>query len=142
MPNTSSSSDLAVRAGHLLQQLDLGPAWPKVIRRSPRRLAISRTRAAGSISALTTAAAPAGSTLLEQAQLGGEIGFHRRVVVEMVARQIGESRGGKLHAVQPILIEAVAGGLDRQVIDLAARQLGQDAVQLDRIRRGQRSPRS
>ena len=47
--------------------------------------------------------------LLEQPQLGGEIGFDGRMIIEMIARQIGEGAGRDAHAVEPVLVEAVRG---------------------------------
>ncbi len=43
----------------------------------------------------------------KQPQLGGEIIFDSLMIVEMIARQIGEGAGGDAHAVEPMLIEAV-----------------------------------
>ena len=43
------------------------------------------------------------------------------VVVQVVARQVGERSGRQPHAVQPELVEAVRGRLDRRVPDAGAR---------------------
>src|SRR5215471_9783663 len=43
----------------------------------------------------------------KQTELGGEIALDVWVIVEMIARQIGERAGCNAHAVEPILIEAV-----------------------------------
>ena len=51
----------------------------------------------------------------EQAELGGEIVVDRRVVVHVVAAEIGEGGGGEAEAVEPALVEPVARGLDRGV---------------------------
>ena len=75
----------------------------------------------------------------EQAQLGGEIGLHGRVIVEVVAAEIGEGGGLQPHAVEPVLVEAVRGGLEGQVRDALGRQLGQRLVQRDGIGRGERA---
>ena len=75
----------------------------------------------------------------EQPQLGLQIGFHGRMVVEMVARQIGEGAGGDTHAVKPVLIEPVRGGFQRQMGDAFAGQLIERAVQFDRVGRRQRA---
>ena len=77
--------------------------------------------------------------VFEQPQLGGEIGFHGRMIVEMVARKIGESAGGNAHAVEPMLIEAVRRRFQRQMRDALARQLVERAVQFDRVGRGERA---
>ena len=42
---------------------------------------------------------------VEQPQLGGKIGFEIRMIVEMVARDIGESRRRNAQSIEPILIE-------------------------------------
>ncbi len=63
---------------------------------------------------------------LEQAQLGGPVGAHGAVVVEVVLGQVGEARGDDVHAVQPPLIDAVRGGFQRQVGDALGGQLGEE----------------
>ena len=60
------------------------------------------------------------------------------MIVEMIARQIGEGGGGDPHAVEPVLIETVRRRLQRQMRDALARQL-RASMQFDRIGRGQRS---
>ena len=75
----------------------------------------------------------------EQPQLGGEIVFDGLVIIEMVAREVGEGAGGDAHAVEPVLVEAVRGRFERQMRDALARQRIERAVQLDRIGRGQRA---
>jgi hypothetical protein len=77
----------------------------------------------------------------EEAALGVEIAVHLAVVVEMVARQVGECGGGDAHAVEAKLIEAVARGFHRQALDAVLGQRRQAGVQLDRVRRGQRGGR-
>ncbi len=72
----------------------------------------------------------------EEAQLGGQIGFEILVIVEVIAREIGESRRRNIHAVQPELVEAVAGGFQRQMIDAVLFQLRENAMDFHRIRRG------
>ena len=59
---------------------------------------------------------------VEQAQLGGAVGRHVAVVVEMVARQVGEARGGDPQTVQPALLDAVRGSLDRRLPHAGAGQ--------------------
>ena len=39
----------------------------------------------------------------------------RRVIVEMVAREIGEGRRREAHAVEPVLVEAVRGRFQREM---------------------------
>ena len=82
------------------------------------------------MSALATAGAPLGQQLGEQAQLGGAIGASAAVVVQMVARQVGERRGGQPHAVQPELVQPVRGRLHRRVRDAGARQAGEVSARL------------
>ena len=45
--------------------------------------------------------------IAEQPQLGGKIMRDVRMVIHVVARQVGETAGGDAHAVEPILIEPV-----------------------------------
>ena len=61
------------------------------------------------------------------------------MIVEMIAREIGEGAGGEPHAVEPVLIETVRGGFHRQMGDAVAGQPIERSVQADRIGRGQRS---
>ena len=63
----------------------------------------------------------------------------RRMIVEMIARQIGEGRRRDAHAVEPVLIEAVRGRFDRKMRDAFAGERIERAMQLDRIGRGQRA---
>ncbi len=74
----------------------------------------------------------------EQAPLCGPVGGHVAVIVQMVARQVGEGRRRDPHAVQAILVEAVARGLQDQVADAVLGEARQAAVQLDGVGRGQR----
>ena len=77
----------------------------------------------------------------EQAQLGVAVVLDRRMVVEMIARQVGEAAGGDAHAVEAVLIEPVRGGLDGEMGDALVGKRVQGAVQVDRIGRGQRAVR-
>ena len=77
--------------------------------------------------------------VVEQPQLGGEIGLDGRMIIEMVARQIGEGAGGNAHAVEPVLVEAVRGRFEREMRDAFAGQCIERAMQLDRIGRRQRA---
>src|SRR6516225_2422554 len=45
----------------------------------------------------------------KEAQLGDEIGLHGRVVVQMIAAKVSESRSFQPYAVQAMLVEAVRG---------------------------------
>ena len=53
-----------------------------------------------------TAVPSAGRIVGEQPELGGEIGLDRRVVVHVVAAEIGEGGGLDADAVEPALVEA------------------------------------
>ena len=55
----------------------------------------------------------------------------------MVAAQIGEARRLNLHAVEAILVEAVARCFHRAVIDTGIGDLSQQLVQIFRCRGGQ-----
>ena len=61
------------------------------------------------------------------------------MIIEVVARQVGEGAGGDAHAVEPALVETVRGGLERQMCDALTRQPVERAMQFDRIGRGQRA---
>ena len=98
---------------------------------------ISASAAARSLSALTTAVPPAGSSVLEQPRLGGEIGVHRGVIVEMLVREIGEGRRRELQAVETMLVEAVARRLDGEMRHALARQRREIGMELHRIGRGE-----
>ena len=49
--------------------------------------------------------------LVEQPHLGLEIGLHRRMVVEVVAAEVGERDGLQRHALGAVLVEPVRGRL-------------------------------
>ena len=74
----------------------------------------------------------------EQAQLALAIRLQRGVVVQVVARQIGEAGGGELHAIQAELRQPVRGGLQRRVRHTVARQRSQRFGNGNRVGRGER----
>ena len=76
---------------------------------------------------------------LEQDQLGGEISLLGRVVVHVVARQVGEATDRHAHAVDAVLIEPVRGGFHREMRDAVFRQPVERASELDRIGRRERA---
>ena len=76
---------------------------------------------------------------LEQPQLGGEVGLEAQVIVQVIARDVGESAGGNVQAVEAVLIEPMRGRLDRKMGDLIAGESVERSVQRDRIRRRQRA---
>ena len=53
----------------------------------------------------------------EEAALGREIGRHVGVIIEMVARQVGERRRRQREPVEAELVEPVARGLERDMVD-------------------------
>ena len=65
---------------------------------------------------------PGAISVVEQAQLGGEIGFDGLMIIEVIARQIGEGAGGDAHAVEPVLVEPMRGGFQREMRDALARE--------------------
>ena len=77
--------------------------------------------------------------ILEQPELGLEIVLDRRMIVHVVAGQIGERARRKAHAVEPLLVETVRGGLDREARDAACGEPIEKLMQGDRVRRRQRS---
>src|SRR3984893_13229203 len=62
---------------------------------------------------------------------------HIAVVIEVIACQVGKSRSSDRHAVEPELIEAVAGGFDRHMLDPLPRQIREIAMQRYGVRCGQ-----
>ena len=75
----------------------------------------------------------------EQAQLGREILLDARVVVEMVAAEIGEARRGDPHAVEAALLDPVGGRLHGELGDALGGEPRQRLVQRHRIGGGQRA---
>ncbi len=78
-----------------------------------------------------------GQQVAKQPQLGREIGLVGLVIVEVVARQVGEGRCREPHAVKAMLVEAMGRCFQRQVVQAGARQISQCLVEGDRIGRGQ-----
>ncbi len=82
---------------------------------------------------------PFGQEALEEPELGREIGLDGRVIVEVVAAEIGEGGSREAHAVEPPLVEPVRGRLHGKVRHALAGEAVERLVQGDRIRRGQRA---
>ena len=76
--------------------------------------------------------------LAEQAKLLVEIGLEARVIVEMVARDVGEGAGRKPNAIDAALLEPMARRFERKMGDAGLGEIGKDAVKLDGVRRGVR----
>ncbi len=74
--------------------------------------------------------------LVEQPQLGGEIAFEIGVIIEMIARQVGEGGSGDIRAIEAELVETMAGGFQRQMFDAIVLQLREQAVDFHRVGRG------
>src|SRR5262249_58445539 len=68
----------------------------------------------------------------EQPELGGEIGFECRVVVEVVAAEIGEAAGFYAHAVETVLVEPVRGRFHGEGGNALVGKHGERGLQLDR----------
>ena len=64
-----------------------------------------------------TAGGANGEQIAEETELCCEVGFHRRVVVEVIAAEIGEACGFELHAIEAELVEAVGGGFEGEMRD-------------------------
>ncbi len=75
---------------------------------------------------------------VEQPRLGFLVGRHGAVVVEVVARQVGEHRDVVLHAVDAALVQADRRHLHRQRLRAGVDQPPQLALQGHRIGRGAR----
>jgi hypothetical protein len=61
------------------------------------------------------------------------------MIIHVVAAEIGEGAGGELDAVEPALVEAMAGRLHRSVGDAGIGKFGEELVKLDRVGRGERA---
>src|SRR5579863_3302732 len=61
------------------------------------------------------------------------------MIIEMVARDIGEPACSDLQAVESVLVEAVRGCFDGEMADAIGGERFKRAVQRDRIRRGERA---
>ena len=72
----------------------------------------------------------------EQQLLRRAVGLHAAVVLEVVARQIGEHRHAETHAVRAALMQADRGDLHRRCLRTQLAVFGQQTLQRDRIRRG------
>ena len=59
------------------------------------------------------------------------------MVVEVIAGEVGEGGGGDTHAVEAVLVEAVARRLHRQMVDADGGQVAERPVQGHRVGRGQ-----
>ena len=77
--------------------------------------------------------------IAEQPHLGAEVMRDGRMIIHVVARQIGEAAGGDAHAVEPELVEPVRGRLKGQMRDAVAGDFVELPVKRDRIRRRQRA---
>ena len=79
-------------------------------------------------------AAPSAATNLEQPQLGGEISRDVGMIVQVIARQIGEAAGAHPHPIEPTLIEPMRRRFDREMRDAFARRArrARDAAPSDR----------
>ena len=73
----------------------------------------------------------------KEPELGGEIVRDGRMVVHMVAAEIGEAGGSEPETVKPALIEPVARRLDRGGGDALPRETRKGGMEGDRVRRGQ-----
>ena len=70
---------------------------------------------------------------VEQPRLGLEVGIHRRMIVEVFVREVGEGRRREPNAIEAMLVETVARCFDREMADALARKRGQILVELDGI---------
>src|SRR5207249_8664234 len=72
----------------------------------------------------------------EQALLRARIALHVAVIVEVIAREIGEQGGSESDAVDAPLLKADRGDFHRHTLRPRSQQLGKRTVQRNRIRRG------
>lgn len=76
---------------------------------------------------------------IEKPHLGGHIGLDRGMIIHVVPAEIGEGGCRKLDAVEPALVEAVAGGLHRGMRHAFSGKFRQQLMQRHRIGRRQRA---
>ena len=79
---------------------------------------------------------------VEQPHLGGEIILHGRMIIEMIAAEVGEGTRRNGDALIAILRQTVAGCLIGQMRDAFARQPAGIREESDDIRRGKTGGRS
>ena len=72
----------------------------------------------------------------EQLGLGGAVGFHRTVVVQVIARQVGEHRHIEVQRRDAALIQTVRGNLHGHGARAGLLEVGQGRLHGDRIGRG------
>jgi len=75
----------------------------------------------------------------EQPRLGRAVAVHRAVIVEMIAREIGEHRGVEPHGAHARLVERMRGDFHRHVRGAFAAQLFQSALHRNRVTGSQRA---
>ena len=73
---------------------------------------------------------------VEEKAFGGEVLFHRAVVVEMVAREVGEDGDVEWDASSAALVERVAGNFGDEFGGAAADALGHEFKEIARLGRG------
>ncbi|SHW93227.1 Uncharacterised protein [Mycobacteroides abscessus subsp. abscessus] len=78
-----------------------------------------------------------GRIRLEQPGFGVQVVVHRRVEVEVVARQVGETAGGEAQRVHPAQRQRVAGHLHDDGVDTTFDHAGQQRLQRRRFRGGE-----
>ena len=86
---------------------------------------------------MSTTAVPSCGRTREQPELGVEIGLDRRVVVEVVAAEIGEARRLDADAVEAALVEAVARASSAAWVTPSRAKPVEHRVQRHRVGRGQ-----
>ncbi len=74
---------------------------------------------------------------MEQPRLGRAVGFERAVVVEVVARQVGEHGGVEVHARDALLVERVRRHFERERRGAVVACCGETALHGDGVGRGQ-----
>ena len=78
------------------------------------------------------------SRALKENCLGGEILFHRAVVVEMIAREIGKDGDVEGNAVNALLLERMGGDFHHRFGAAAFKRAREELIQFKRFGRGVR----
>ncbi len=77
---------------------------------------------------------------IDEPRLGGEVLLHRAVVVQVVAREVGEGRRREAHPLHALLLQRMRRHLHRDRAHPGIDQLAQHALQLHGTGRGESGP--
>ena len=117
------------------RRLDLGGAHVGVGREPERDRRQAGGRQASAVFVIEVHDGAIAHRRCEQPRLGEEVLLHRRVVVEMILREVGEHRHRVPDAVDAVLIEPVRGDFHRDGGHALVGHPGDEALQIGRLGR-------